>query len=361
MLHGSRRPHRDGSVAETPGGGCPRSHPTALHSRSRVIRRGEIFGWLQRLEDEGKIRGVRREHRNGRRSTPLSGTGRPEFVANHLQPVPPETGGGSALPESQGKGRRHHRSSTPGERLAQRQDGQKDTAFPENDHRLYQSRRPEIQRGRDLCAGLPYEKGVELADALRPNSCRRAPAWPNGRNVGFWTTTPSPWRSPVPAARRRPPKTPPCRMLPPLSHPKSTKRWRRFYREEVAPNTSADLTNGERPLPGTREKVRPFRRAALASSCARRWRCRSAMSWLTRRRERPSTRRDGWAAALVAILLINRIMSPSHGASSMSAANHCAGPTRCRCICATGLRSRSSSPWSNRGADRLRTRLFLGT
>ena len=129
-----------------------------------VLERGEIFDWLRKLRDEGKIRqfGVSVESMDEARTClAQEGLCSLQIIFNVFRQSPAEifdkclakqVGVVVRLPLASGL-------------LAGKMT--KDRAFAANDHRNYNRDGQAFNVG-ETFSGLPFEKGVELADALRP-------------------------------------------------------------------------------------------------------------------------------------------------------------------------------------------------
>ena len=153
-LHGGHRAPRDGSLPPTPRRRCPRPYATALRPGGRHPPGGNL-----RLAAPTPGRGqnprVRRERGDRRGSLAVHGAGWAEFIADHLQPLPPETRDGG-VPRGEREERRHHRAPAAGERAAERQD--------EEGHDLRRERPPHLQ---------PRWEGVQRRRNLRRAAVRK--------------------------------------------------------------------------------------------------------------------------------------------------------------------------------------------
>jgi aryl-alcohol dehydrogenase-like predicted oxidoreductase len=130
-----------------------------------VLREGAIFDWLRALKDEGKVHsfGASVESiEEAKLCMAQEGLASLQIIFNVFRQKPATAFFAEArekrvalivrLPLASGllSGKLH-----------------KDTRFPENDHRNYNRDGQHFNVG-ETFAGLPYEKGVELADQLKP-------------------------------------------------------------------------------------------------------------------------------------------------------------------------------------------------
>lgn len=138
---------------------------TQLHCvPESVLRRGEIFEWLRKLQDEGKIRGWGASVESideGRLCLAQEGIQSLQVIFNLFRQKPAyeifdecsrlDVGIIVRLPLASGL--------LSGKFTLE-------TRFPANDHRTY-NRNGEAFNVGETFAGLPFEKGVSLADSLR--------------------------------------------------------------------------------------------------------------------------------------------------------------------------------------------------
>ena len=139
---------------------------TQLHCvPTEILRRGEVFEWLRKLKAEGKIRnfGASVESMD-EASLCLNQDGLTslQIIFNVFRQKPIAT----LFPEAEAKNvaiivRLPLASGLLSGKMTKR------TRFSENDHRNYNRDGQAFNVG-ETFAGLPYEKGVELADALKP-------------------------------------------------------------------------------------------------------------------------------------------------------------------------------------------------
>jgi aryl-alcohol dehydrogenase-like predicted oxidoreductase len=129
-----------------------------------VLRQGEIFGWLRQLKDEGKIHGFGASVESMEEAEIClreEGLESLQIIFNIFRQKPAE----SIFAEASRKRvalivRLPLASGLLSGKLT------KQTTFPANDHRNYNRDGAAFNVG-ETFAGLPYEKGVELADALK--------------------------------------------------------------------------------------------------------------------------------------------------------------------------------------------------
>ena len=139
---------------------------TQLHCiPGAVLLRGEVFDWLRKLKEEGKIRafGVSVESvEEAEICLGQDGLTSLQVIFNIFRQKP----AASLLPAAQARGvgiivRLPLASGLLGGRMS------KDTKFEESDHRHYNRDGAGFNVG-ETFAGLGFETGVELADALKP-------------------------------------------------------------------------------------------------------------------------------------------------------------------------------------------------
>lgn len=137
---------------------------TQLHCvPPEVLRRGEIFDWLRTLQREGKIRhfGASVESMDEAMvCLEQEGLSSLQIIFNLFRQKPIET----VLPRAKAQNvaiivRLPLASGLLSGKM------RRDTQFPANDHRSYNRDGQKFNVG-ETFAGLPYEKGVELAEAL---------------------------------------------------------------------------------------------------------------------------------------------------------------------------------------------------
>jgi len=129
-----------------------------------VLQQGEIFGWLRELKDEGKIHGFGASVESmGEAEVCLKQPGLEslQIIFNIFRQKPAAT----IFAEAAQKRvalivRLPLASGLLSGKLS------KETKFPANDHRNYNRDGRQFNVG-ETFAGLPYEKGVELAEALK--------------------------------------------------------------------------------------------------------------------------------------------------------------------------------------------------
>jgi len=138
---------------------------TQLHCvPPEVLRRGEIFGWLRELKDEGKIHGFGASVESMDEAEfclEQPGLESLQIIFNIFRQIP----AGAIFAEAARKRvalivRLPLASGLLSGKM------QKETKFPASDHRNYNRDGQQFNVG-ETFAGLPYEKGVELADALK--------------------------------------------------------------------------------------------------------------------------------------------------------------------------------------------------
>ena len=196
-----------------------------------VLRQREVFGWLRRLREEGKVRAFGASVETDAEALlclEQEGLSSLQIIFNLFRQKPTAEVFARAkeknvaiivrLPLASGL-------------LSGKMT--RDTAFPENDHRRYNRDGEKFNVG-ETFAGLPYEKGVELADALRAFV-------PEGTSMAQWSqrwildhdavtvAIPGASRPMQAAVNAAVSEMPP---LAPLLH----ETLRRFYREQVASN-----------------------------------------------------------------------------------------------------------------------------
>ena len=129
------------------------------------LRRGEVFEWLRRLQREGKIRHFGASVESMEEALlclEQPGLVSLQIIFNIFRQKPIST----LFPKAKEKGvaiivRLPLASGLLSGKLT------KQSKFPQNDHRNY-NRDGQFFNVGETFAGLPYEKGVELADALKP-------------------------------------------------------------------------------------------------------------------------------------------------------------------------------------------------
>ncbi|HUO56889.1 MAG TPA: aldo/keto reductase [bacterium] len=139
---------------------------TQLHCPTlSIFKKGEVFEWLRRLKKEGKIRnwGASVETvEEGLFCLQQEGLASLQVIFNLFRQKPLE----ALFPEAKKKGVAIIvRLSLASGLLAGKY--RKDTQFAPEDHRTY-NRDGEAFNVGETFAGLPFEKGVELADKLKP-------------------------------------------------------------------------------------------------------------------------------------------------------------------------------------------------
>ena len=137
---------------------------TQLHCvPTEVLRRGEIFGWLRALKEEGKIHGFGasvESMEEGEICLAQEGLQSLQIIFNIFRQKPAERVLGECVRKEVAVIVRLPLAS--GLLTGKMRKG---TQFPENDHRNYNRDGQAFNVG-ETFAGLPYEKGVELAEAL---------------------------------------------------------------------------------------------------------------------------------------------------------------------------------------------------
>jgi aryl-alcohol dehydrogenase-like predicted oxidoreductase len=129
------------------------------------LRRGGVFEWLRRLQREGKIRHFGASVESMEEALlclEQPGFASLQIIFNIFRQKPIQT----LFPKAKEKGvaiivRLPLASGLLSGKLT------KQSRFPQNDHRNYNRDGQSFNVG-ETFAGLPYEKGVELADALKP-------------------------------------------------------------------------------------------------------------------------------------------------------------------------------------------------
>ncbi len=130
-----------------------------------VMRRGEIFEWLRELKREGKIRDFGASVESMEEAlvcTQVDGLASLQIIFNIFRQKPIHTLFAEA--------KKQHVALIVRLPLASGLLGGKMTAgqtFPANDHRNFNADGQQFNVG-ETFAGLPFEKGVALADALKP-------------------------------------------------------------------------------------------------------------------------------------------------------------------------------------------------
>ncbi len=196
-----------------------------------IMRQGEIFVWLQRLNDEGKIRAFGASVETDAEALlcmEQEGLSSLQIIFNLFRQKPAEEVFARAKEKNVAIIARLPLASGL---LSGKM--RKDTAFPENDHRRYNRDGQKFNVG-ETFAGLPYEKGVELADALRsfvPENTSMA-QWSQRWILDHDAVTVA-----IPGASRpaQAAENAAVSQLPPLA-PELHETLRRFYHEQVAPN-----------------------------------------------------------------------------------------------------------------------------
>ncbi|HXT12303.1 MAG TPA: aldo/keto reductase [Candidatus Angelobacter sp.] len=139
---------------------------TQLHCiPTEEFRKGDVFEWLRKLQREGKIRyfGASVESmEEARVCLEQPGLASLQIIFNIFRQKPVQ----ALFPKAREKGvaiivRLPLASGLLSGKLT------KQSKFPQNDHRNY-NRDGQFFNVGETFAGLPYEKGVELADALKP-------------------------------------------------------------------------------------------------------------------------------------------------------------------------------------------------
>jgi len=139
---------------------------TQLHCvPTEVLRRGEVFGWLRRQRDAGLIRAFGASVESMEEALlclEQEGLESLQIIFNVFRQKPAEV----LFERARERGvaiivRLPLASGLLSGRM------KPDQAFPENDHRRY-NRDGQCFNVGETFAGLPFEKGVELAEALRP-------------------------------------------------------------------------------------------------------------------------------------------------------------------------------------------------
>jgi aryl-alcohol dehydrogenase-like predicted oxidoreductase len=130
-----------------------------------VLRRAEIFAWLRELRDEGKIHGFGasvESMEEAQLCLQQEGLTSLQIIFNIFRQKPAHTLFAECLRKKIAViVRLPLASGLLSGKL------RKDTAFPENDHRNYNRDGQAFNIG-ETFAGLPFERGVELADELKP-------------------------------------------------------------------------------------------------------------------------------------------------------------------------------------------------
>ena len=151
---------------------------TQLHCvPEAVLRQGEIFAWLRRLEDEGKIKGFGASVETDDEALlclEQAGLSSLQIIFNLFRQKPAER----VLPAAKEKQvaiivRLPLASGLLSGKM------NKDRRFAANDHRNYNRDGEKFSVG-ETFAGLPYETGVELAERLRALG-------PPGVHMALWT------------------------------------------------------------------------------------------------------------------------------------------------------------------------------
>ncbi len=169
---------------------------------AEILRQGEIFDWLRTLQQEGKIRHFGASVEDSEQANlclAQSGLASLQIIFNIFRQSPTTT----ILPAAQEKGvaiivRLPLASGLLSGRFT------KDTHFAENDHRNFNRDGQAFHVG-ETFAGIPFDKGVELADEMKL-FVRRPLPWFRRPNAGSSITTRSLWSFLVPAPRSRPGK-----------------------------------------------------------------------------------------------------------------------------------------------------------
>jgi aryl-alcohol dehydrogenase-like predicted oxidoreductase len=138
---------------------------TQLHCvPPEVLRRGEIFGWLRTLKSEGKIHGFGASVESMEEAEACleqEGLESLQIIFNIFRQKPAQTLFAEALKKQVALIVRLPLASglLSGKMT-------RETKFPAKDHRNFNREGEKFNVG-ETFAGLPYEKGVELADALK--------------------------------------------------------------------------------------------------------------------------------------------------------------------------------------------------
>jgi aryl-alcohol dehydrogenase-like predicted oxidoreductase len=157
------RKHTEASLARL---GVETLDLTQLHCiPTEQMRRGDVFDWLRNLRDAGKIKrfGASVESMDeALLCLEQDGLASLQIIFNIFRQKP----AGVLFDKARAKGvaliiRLPLASGLLSGKMT------KDTTFPENDHRTF-NRDGQLFNVGETFAGLPFEKGVELADALKP-------------------------------------------------------------------------------------------------------------------------------------------------------------------------------------------------
>ena len=132
-----------------------------------MLRRGEVFGWLDELKREGKITAIGVPAKSNRWTKPdiclrHGGVASLQIIFNIFRQKPVHT----LFAAARAKGvalivRLPLASGLLGGHLTRQ------STFSASDHRVYNRDGQKFNVG-ETFAGLPFEKGVELAEALQP-------------------------------------------------------------------------------------------------------------------------------------------------------------------------------------------------
>jgi aryl-alcohol dehydrogenase-like predicted oxidoreductase len=130
-----------------------------------VLQRGEVFGWLRELQQEGKIRNFGASVETMEEALVCAeqeGLCSLQIIFNLFRQNPAELLFAKALAKKIAIiVRLPLASGLLGGKMT------KETRFPQNDHRNYNRDGQAFSVG-ETFSGLPYEKGVDLSDALKP-------------------------------------------------------------------------------------------------------------------------------------------------------------------------------------------------
>ena len=194
-----------------------------------TLRRGEVFGWLRQLRDEGKIRAFGASVESDAEALVCleqEGLSSLQIIFNLFRQKPAMEVFPKALEK---KVAIIVRLPLASGLLSGKM--KRDTAFSKNDHRVYNRDGQQFNVG-ETFAGLPYEKGVELAEAL-------GAFVPEGTSMAQWSQR---WildheavTVAIPGASRaaQAKDNAAVSALPPLT-PEVHETLTRFYREQVA-------------------------------------------------------------------------------------------------------------------------------
>ncbi len=205
---------------------------TQLHCvPTEVLRRGEIFGWLRDLQTAGKIKAFGASVETTDEALlclEQEGLASLQIIFNVFRQKPLE----AVLPKAKEKNvaiivRLPLASGLLSGKMS------KETHFSSNDHRTYNRNGEKFNVG-ETFAGLPFEKGVELADELRELGPEDSPmaAW-----TQRWILDHDAVTVVIPGASRpqQASDNADASALPPLS-PELHRQIQDFYRDRIAPN-----------------------------------------------------------------------------------------------------------------------------